>query len=827
MVSSSPSPIGASIDRRRSAGTTTPPSPSSPSSRRDSALSRSPSPSPQPGTFMSPRPVSKLARPRAGSNSTSPARVSPSPGSGRYPNGAGAGESGTAGNGLGSGSGKSQKGLRQSSGEKESPRANKGTPMTLFEEPGKVHEREDNGIANGMTTAQNPEMEALLARIHKLEAAVLKGAASSKTPALSESRSSIAGSVCGSDISLTLEEMFRSTSETVETVEGSQQSQDLQGPVSTTSKRNRYNSENHRSSAQSGQSGQSAQASPVHMRHTSSSSPTTAKQRRSASSTPAKDSSMSPHSPPSSLPPVEPNHHRNKSSPSAALSLSGTPVNGRSLGVRQRRQHGRSNSPGPRSRAGWGLGHGVSLDAADPLGPMADNPLAESPHVWNHPTRMTLLDYVQVEVLGAEDHGTVDPAANKAVTNFLSVPRQLERLLLFGLLVCADTFLYVTTFLPMRIVLGAFCCGMAWLRGDRRQSYRITWLYDCMRGLMMVIAVCGLQWVPMSVAYHYIRGQAMIKLYVLIAMVEIFDKLMCSFGQDALDSLIASAQGTQKRKIFLHFVLMCVYVQLHSILLFIHVTTLTVAVNSSDHALLTLLISNNFAEIKSSVFKKFDRQNLFQLSCHDIVERFKLLLFLGMVMLLNFSQVGQDNMWAQIAYTVCLVFGGEVLADWVKHAFICKFNQLTPTLYQDYSKILARDMTACRNEKSSIMDHTHFVQKRLAFATVPLNCVMLRFLQIAAPHLSTSLGSCSWLQQCIIWLLLYVIAFLIKILTGIQLMAHSYHLHPEVVVMNTPGAAWLRSPAGSGAIAHKTQKELSLEKLSSIGRFTLWKGRIV
>lgn len=27
----------------------------------------------------------------------------------------------------------------------------------------------------------------------------------------------------------------------------------------------------------------------------------------------------------------------------------------------------------------------------------------------------------------------------------------------------------------------------------------------------------------------------MIKLYVLIGMVEIFDKLMCSFGQDALD----------------------------------------------------------------------------------------------------------------------------------------------------------------------------------------------------------------------------------------------------------------------------------------------------
>ena len=45
----------------------------------------------------------------------------------------------------------------------------------------------------------------------------------------------------------------------------------------------------------------------------------------------------------------------------------------------------------------------------------------------------------------------------------------------------------------------------------------------------------------------------------------------------------------------LHFVVVCIQSTLHSLLLFVHVVTLTVAVNSSDQALLTLLISNNFA----------------------------------------------------------------------------------------------------------------------------------------------------------------------------------------------------------------------------------------
>lgn len=68
-------------------------------------------------------------------------------------------------------------------------------------------------------------------------------------------------------------------------------------------------------------------------------------------------------------------------------------------------------------------------------------------------------------------------------------------------------------------------------------------------------------------------------------------------------------------------------------------------------ALLTLLISNNFAEIKSSVFKKFDKHNLFQLSCHDVVERFKLALFLAMIMLLNVCQGGLDDPVAQARYS--------------------------------------------------------------------------------------------------------------------------------------------------------------------------------
>ena len=47
-------------------------------------------------------------------------------------------------------------------------------------------------------------------------------------------------------------------------------------------------------------------------------------------------------------------------------------------------------------------------------------------------------------------------------------------------------------------------------------------------------------------------------------------------------------------------------------LMLFQATTLNVAFNSHNKALLTIMMSNNFVELKGSVFKKFEKNNLFQ-----------------------------------------------------------------------------------------------------------------------------------------------------------------------------------------------------------------------
>ena len=261
--------------------------------------------------------------------------------------------------------------------------------------------------------------------------------------------------------------------------------------------------------------------------------------------------------------------------------------------------------------------------------------------------KFSLQKYLMTEMLGIGEAGHLLPAAVGHMENFLTVPSKVEAFVGFGFFICFDAFLNVITFLPIRVVYssGLLLCEMLGfiiglisifeipLFHTLRKKMKIklkgyfhkSHLYDLMRGTFVVLSCYFLLRLNMSRVYHYVRGQTLIKLYVLTAMLEIFDKLLCSFGQDAFDSLYCiTRMRPDPRKILYAFIITAVYTILHSSLYFMLIATLTVAINSADSALVTVLVLNNFGEIKSFVFKKFDNQNLFQLSCSDVTERFQL-----------------------------------------------------------------------------------------------------------------------------------------------------------------------------------------------------------
>ena len=308
---------------------------------------------------------------------------------------------------------------------------------------------------------------------------------------------------------------------------------------------------------------------------------------------------------------------------------------------------------------------------------------------------------------------------------------------------------------------------------------------DILKGLLMVSTCWVLMYFDASRMYHWIRGQAAIKLYVIYNVLEVSDRLFAAIGQDVLECLF-SREALERRpdgrsKVFRPFGLFLLalgYTVIHATSLFYQVMTLNVAVNSYSNALITLLLSNQFVEIKSTVFKKFEKENLFQLTCADVVERFQLWLMLTIIASRNIVETGAFNFvgslgsgWslggnssssstnstpvstpprmassilpqsftifpsslissfskvnsflpslAQVLGPFLVVLGSEMLVDWLKHAYINKFNNTRPAIYGRFLDILAKDYYT-----NAFGDQN--LTRRLGLPVIPLSCLFFR-----------------------------------------------------------------------------------------------------
>jgi len=153
---------------------------------------------------------------------------------------------------------------------------------------------------------------------------------------------------------------------------------------------------------------------------------------------------------------------------------------------------------------------------------------------------------------------------------------------------------------------------------------------------------------------------------------------------------------------------------------------LNVAVNSPN-GLFTLLLSNQFLELKTSVFKKFSRENAFQLACADIVERFQLHAYLVLILLRNLSEMKDgftlEYFFSDLLFQLGTLLISELVIDWLKHAFITKFNGIGPELYEAMGFVLAEEL--CPQEVLQKMhDQAPVVARRLGFEAIPLGCLV-------------------------------------------------------------------------------------------------------
>lgn len=165
------------------------------------------------------------------------------------------------------------------------------------------------------------------------------------------------------------------------------------------------------------------------------------------------------------------------------------------------------------------------------------------------------------------------------------------------------------------------------------------------------------------------------------------------------------------------------------------------------------------------MFKKFEKNNLFQMSNSDIKERFTNYILLLIVCLRNMEQFSwnPDHFWVLFP-DVVMVITSEVAVDVVKHAFITKFNDISADVYGEYRASLAFDLVSSR-QKNAYTDYSDSVSRRMGFIPLPLALLLIRVVTSSVKIQGTLSFMCV--------LLFYLGMITLKVLNSIVLLGTS------------------------------------------------------
>ncbi|XP_024994356.1 protein POLLEN DEFECTIVE IN GUIDANCE 1 [Cynara cardunculus var. scolymus] len=350
------------------------------------------------------------------------------------------------------------------------------------------------------------------------------------------------------------------------------------------------------------------------------------------------------------------------------------------------------------------------------------------------------------------------------------MPWRCELLIDVGFFVCLDSFLSLLTVMPIRILT------TSWRLLKTRQFKMLSAaeLSDFGCFLMLASGVILLQQTDISLIYHMIRGQGTIKLYVVYNVLEIFDKLCQNFGGDVLQTLFNTAEGLANcspenvRYWLWRFIsdeaLAVTSSIVHSFILLAQAITLSTCIVAHNNALFALLVSNNFSEIKSNVFKRFSKDNIQSLVYFDSIERFHIASFLIFVLAQNILEA--EGPWFEnFLYNALVVYICELMIDIIKHSFIAKFNEIKPIVYSEFLEDLCKQTLNIQPENP---------KKTLTFVPLAPASVVIRVLSpVYAAHIP-----CGPFQWRIVWVLMlsvmtFVMLTTLKVMIGMGLQKHA------------------------------------------------------
>ncbi|PFH31955.1 hypothetical protein BESB_024470 [Besnoitia besnoiti] len=313
---------------------------------------------------------------------------------------------------------------------------------------------------------------------------------------------------------------------------------------------------------------------------------------------------------------------------------------------------------------------------------------------------------------------------------------------------------------------------------------------------LLVASVSLFMLLDTSRIYHYIRAQPFMKLYVVFNMLELFEKMWRSLGRDVIDALMRTTwwgRSYQWRLWVFQYFLVLGYVLVHTFMHLVRVLSLNIAINSSESAMFLIVVTNNFGEIKSTVFKKFCSTTLYSIVAADVVERFQLCCDAFIVSLkLATAASPRATSLAAVCSWLCGVFLLEIAVDWVKFLSLVKFNNIRATAFEQYQRVLLADVLLSRvpQAQAHLLPSTsfkvpcrrmyafsHIPTRRIGFMELPIVTLIVACLPVVS-WTSTSTLVCAFFG--------WVCLFVSKVVLSLMIVAFATKRRKEFLALEPP-----------------------------------------
>lgn len=131
-------------------------------------------------------------------------------------------------------------------------------------------------------------------------------------------------------------------------------------------------------------------------------------------------------------------------------------------------------------------------------------------------------------------------------------------------------------------------------------------------------------------------------------------------------------------------------VALHSLTLLLIAVSLNVAINSDANSFFALLVSFNFNELKSTIFKKYSAESLHAVCVADAIERLQYVLLFSVV---SMQYITEHFNIMIIVYGLFILFV-ELFIDFSKILFCCKFNTIPLAVFRSYAQLSLVDIAS-------------------------------------------------------------------------------------------------------------------------------------